>query len=96
MTLFNLFLGETIRLMSLLWGISTDELNTWIQQSFKHYIIEDAKQQFSEYDKDGDGHVSWEEYNIQMYDRVIDFDEDTTLEDTEEESFRQVHQVALI
>lgn len=71
--------------------LTEDELNTWIQQSFKHYIIEDAKQQFSEYDKDGDGHVSWEEYNIQMYDRVIDFDEDTTLEDTEEESFRQLH-----
>ncbi|KAJ6664135.1 hypothetical protein lerEdw1_008350 [Lerista edwardsae] len=71
--------------------LTEDELSLWIQQSFKHYIVEDAKQQFGEYDKDGDGHVSWEEYNIQMYDRVIDFDEDTTLEDTEEESFRQLH-----
>ncbi|XP_066492075.1 reticulocalbin-2 [Tiliqua scincoides] len=71
--------------------LTEDELSLWIQQSFKHYIIEDAKQQFGDYDKDRDGHVSWEEYNIQMYDRVIDFDEDTTLEDTEEESFRQLH-----
>ncbi|XP_062998408.1 reticulocalbin-2 [Elgaria multicarinata webbii] len=67
------------------------ELSSWIQQSFKHYVVQDAKQQFGEYDKDGDGYVSWEEYNIQMYDRVIDFDDDTTLEDTEEESFRQLH-----
>ncbi|KAL8197071.1 UNVERIFIED_CONTAM: Reticulocalbin-2 [Gekko kuhli] len=67
------------------------ELSLWIQQSFKHYIVEDAKQQFGEYDKDGDGYISWEEYNIQMYDRVIDFDEDSALEDAEEESFRQLH-----
>uniref|UniRef100_A0A8D0BK68 Reticulocalbin-2 n=1 Tax=Salvator merianae TaxID=96440 RepID=A0A8D0BK68_SALMN len=66
------------------------ELSSWIQQSFKHYVVEDAKQQFGEYDKDADGRVSWEEYNIQMYDRVIDFDEQT-LEDAEEESFRQLH-----
>ncbi|XP_053128236.1 reticulocalbin-2 isoform X1 [Hemicordylus capensis] len=71
--------------------LTEDELSLWIQQSFKHYVVEDAKQQFGEYDKDGDGHVSWEEYNIQMYDRIIDFEEDTTLEDTEEESFRQLH-----
>lgn len=69
---------------------SADELSSWIQQSFKRYIVEDSKQQFGEYDKDGDGYVSWEEYNVQMYDRVIDFDEDTTLKDAEEESFRQV------
>ncbi|XP_054858099.1 reticulocalbin-2 [Eublepharis macularius] len=67
------------------------ELSLWIQQSFKHYIAEEAKQQFGEYDKDGDGHISWEEYNIQMYDRMIDFEEDSALEDTEEESFRQLH-----
>ncbi|XP_044306423.1 reticulocalbin-2 [Varanus komodoensis] len=67
------------------------ELSSWIQQSFKHYVVEDAKQQFAEYDKDGNGYVSWEEYNIQMYDRVIDFEVDATLEDTEEESFRQLH-----
>ncbi|XP_015673478.1 reticulocalbin-2 [Protobothrops mucrosquamatus] len=67
------------------------ELSSWIQHSFKSYIIEDAKQQFQHYDKDGDARVSWEEYNIQMYDRVIDFEEDTTLDDAEEESFRQLH-----
>ncbi|XP_053258657.1 reticulocalbin-2 [Podarcis raffonei] len=71
--------------------LTEGELSSWIQQSFKHYVVEDAKQQFGEYDKDGDGYVSWEEYNVQMYDRVIDFDDDTTLEDAEEESFRQLH-----
>ncbi|XP_025894440.1 reticulocalbin-2 [Nothoprocta perdicaria] len=70
-------------------GIFTDELSSWIQQSFKHYVTQEAKQHFSDYDKDGDGLVSWKEYNIQMYDRVIDFDENTVLEDQEEESFRQ-------
>lgn len=68
----------------------TDELSSWIQQSFKHYVTQEAKQHFNDYDKDGDGLVSWKEYNLQMYDRVIDFDENTVLEDQEEESFRQV------
>lgn len=58
--------------------------------SFKHYAMQEAKQQFVEYDKNNDGSVSWDEYNIQMYDRVIDFDENTALDDAEEESFRQV------
>ncbi|NXR70445.1 RCN2 protein, partial [Rhadina sibilatrix] len=71
--------------------LSEDELSSWIQQSFKHYVTQEAKQHFSDYDKDGDGLVSWKEYNLQMYDRVIDFDEDTVLEDQEEESFRQLH-----
>uniref|UniRef100_A0A8B9NYC3 Reticulocalbin-2 n=1 Tax=Apteryx owenii TaxID=8824 RepID=A0A8B9NYC3_APTOW len=71
--------------------LTNDELSSWIQQSFKHYVTQEAKQHFSDYDKDGDGLVSWKEYNIQMYDRVIDFDENTVLEDQEEESFRQLH-----
>uniref|UniRef100_A0A8B9TNS5 Reticulocalbin 2 n=1 Tax=Anas platyrhynchos TaxID=8839 RepID=A0A8B9TNS5_ANAPL len=57
----------------------------------KHYVTQEAKQHFHDYDKDGDGLVSWKEYNLQMYDRVIDFDENTVLEDQEEESFRQLH-----
>ncbi|POI30231.1 hypothetical protein CIB84_006019, partial [Bambusicola thoracicus] len=65
------------------------ELSSWIQQSFKHYVTQEAKQHFHDYDKNGDGLVSWKEYNLQMYDRVIDFDENTVLEDQEEESFRQ-------
>ncbi|XP_039587836.1 reticulocalbin-2 [Passer montanus] len=69
--------------------LSEDELSSWIQQSFKHYVTQEAKQHFSDYDKDGDGLVSWKEYNLQMYDREIDFDENTVLEDQEEESFRQ-------
>ena len=72
------------------WEILTGELSSWIQMSFKHYAMQEAKQQFVEYDKNGDGSVSWDEYNIQMYDRVIDFDENTALDDAEEESFRQV------
>ncbi|XP_028922132.1 reticulocalbin-2 [Ornithorhynchus anatinus] len=71
--------------------LTDDELSSWIQLSFKHYAMQEAKQQFVEYDKDGDGVVTWEEYNIQMYDRVIDFDENTVLDDAEEESFRQLH-----
>ncbi|XP_062819094.1 reticulocalbin-2 [Anolis carolinensis] len=71
--------------------LTEEEISFWIQRSFRHYIVEDAKQQFEEYDKDGDGAVSWKEYNIQMYDRLIDFDDDTTLDDAEEESFRQLH-----
>ncbi|KAM5291512.1 reticulocalbin-2 isoform 2-T2 [Glossophaga mutica] len=69
--------------------LTESELSSWIQTSFKHYAMQEAKQQFVEYDKNGDGAVSWDEYNIQMYDRVIDFDEDTALDDAEEESFRQ-------
>ncbi|XP_059534310.1 reticulocalbin-2 isoform X3 [Myotis daubentonii] len=71
-------------------GLLTEsELSSWIQMSFKHYAMQEAKQQFVEYDKNSDGRVSWDEYNIQMYDRVIDFDENTALDDAEEESFRQ-------
>uniref|UniRef100_A0A8C3J3P3 Reticulocalbin-2 n=1 Tax=Calidris pygmaea TaxID=425635 RepID=A0A8C3J3P3_9CHAR len=71
--------------------LDKDELSSWIQQSFKHYVTQEAKQHFNDYDRDGDGLVSWKEYNMQMYDRVIDFDENTVLEDQEEESFRQLH-----
>nr|XP_020038843.1 reticulocalbin-2 isoform X2 [Castor canadensis] len=85
------------RLQSILRKIDSDsdgfltesELSQWIQMSFKHYAMQEAKQQFVEYDKDSDGTVTWDEYNIQMYDRVIDFDENTALDDAEEESFRQ-------
>ncbi|XP_051838403.1 reticulocalbin-2 [Antechinus flavipes] len=71
--------------------LTENELSTWIQMSFKHYAMQEAKQQFVEYDKNSDGVVTWGEYNIQMYDRVIDFDENTVLDDAEEESFRQLH-----
>ena len=76
------------------WEILIGELSSWIQMSFKHYAMQEAKQQFLEYDKNSDGSVSWDEYNIQMYDRVIDFDENTALDDAEEESFRQVSMCA--
>ncbi|XP_014440477.1 reticulocalbin-2 [Tupaia chinensis] len=73
--------------------LTESELSSWIQMSFKHYAMQEAKQQFVEYDKNSDGSVTWDEYNIQMYDRVIDFDENTALDDAEEESFRQVSTV---
>lgn len=76
------------------WEILIGELSSWIQMSFKHYAMQEAKQQFIEYDKNSDGSVSWDEYNIQMYDRVIDFVENTALDDAEEESFRQVSMCA--
>ncbi|XP_040191034.1 reticulocalbin-2-like isoform X2 [Rana temporaria] len=59
--------------------------------SFKHYVLEDTKEQFSEVDRNGDGIVTWEEYNLHMYDRIIHYNEDTVLEDDEEESFRLIH-----
>ncbi|XP_077106410.1 reticulocalbin-2 isoform X2 [Ranitomeya variabilis] len=71
--------------------LTVDELSFWIQKSFKHYILEDTKEQFAEVDLDKDGTVTWEEYNIHMYDRIIDYSEDTILEDDEEESFRLIH-----
>ncbi|XP_043933398.1 reticulocalbin-2 [Protopterus annectens] len=71
--------------------LSEEELTEWIQQSFRHYAVEDTRQQFPDYDVDSDGVITWEEYNIQMYDRIIDFDANTVLEDEEEESFRQLH-----
>lgn len=60
-------------------AFTESELSSWIQMSFKHYAMQEAKQQFVEYDKNGDDTVTWDEYNIQMYDRVIDFDENTAL-----------------
>ncbi|KAM3922317.1 reticulocalbin-2 isoform 2-T2 [Leptodactylus fuscus] len=71
--------------------LTVDELSSWIQKSFKHYILEDTKEQFVEVDLDRDGTITWEEYNIHMYDRLIDYSEDTILEDDEEESFRLIH-----
>lgn len=71
--------------------LTVDELSLWIQKSFKHYILEDTKEQFAEVDLDRDGTVTWEEYNMHMYDRIIDYSEDTILEDDEEESFRLIH-----
>ncbi|XP_058851269.1 reticulocalbin-2-like [Acipenser ruthenus] len=71
--------------------ISDDELSTWIQKSFRHYSTEETAHRFPEYDTNHDGIVSWEEYNMHMYDRVIRFDEDVVLNDSEEESFRLLH-----
>uniref|UniRef100_A0A8C5PMG1 Reticulocalbin 2 n=1 Tax=Leptobrachium leishanense TaxID=445787 RepID=A0A8C5PMG1_9ANUR len=71
--------------------LTEEELSMWIQKSFRHYILEDTKEQFAEFDKDRSGIVSWDEYNIQMYDRIIDYDENMVLQDDEEESFRLIH-----
>lgn len=71
--------------------LTVDELSAWIQTSFRHYILEDTKEQFAEVDLDKDGRVTWAEYNLHMYERIIDYSEDTALEDDEEESFRLIH-----
>ncbi|XP_028678444.1 reticulocalbin-2 [Erpetoichthys calabaricus] len=71
--------------------ISEDELSTWIQMSFRHYATEETVSQFPKYDLNQDGIVSWEEYNIHMYNQVLNFDENTVLKDPEEESFRLLH-----
>ncbi|XP_048473010.1 uncharacterized protein LOC125487081 [Rhincodon typus] len=70
--------------------VTKAELSGWIQQSFKHYATEESKEQFPEHDLDGNGVVTWEEYNIHSYDRMLDYDENTPLADEEEESLRQV------
>lgn len=70
--------------------ITKDELSAWIQQSFRHYATEESKEQFPEHDLDGNGVLSWEEYNIHSYDRMLNYDENTPLEDEEEESLRQI------
>ncbi|XP_060709869.1 reticulocalbin-2 [Hemiscyllium ocellatum] len=70
--------------------VTKGELSGWIQQSFKHYATEESKEQFPEHDLDGNGVVTWEEYNIHSYDRMLDYDENTPLDDEEEESLRQI------
>ncbi|XP_007906433.1 reticulocalbin-2 [Callorhinchus milii] len=70
--------------------LSHGELSTWIQNSFRHYATQDSKDQFPEYDVDGNGMITWEEYNIHAYDHVMDYDENIPLDDEEEESMRQL------
>ncbi|XP_069758643.1 reticulocalbin-2 [Narcine bancroftii] len=70
--------------------ITQDELSAWIQQSFRHYTTEESKEQFPEHDLDGNEVISWEEYNIHSYDRMLHYEENTPLEDEEEESMRQI------
>ncbi|XP_072138882.1 reticulocalbin-2 [Mobula birostris] len=70
--------------------VTKDELSAWIQQSFRHYATEESKEQFPQHDLDGNGMVTWEEYNLHSYDRMLNFDESTPVEDEEEESLKQI------
>lgn len=56
---------------------------------YRNYALEDAKERFSEFDINGDGVVTWEEYNSVAHDQLISL-EDTVLEDPEQESLRKV------
>ncbi|XP_014343695.1 reticulocalbin-2 [Latimeria chalumnae] len=71
--------------------LSEDELSLWIQQSFHYYATIETKQDFPKVDTDGNGAITWEEYNMYAYNTVIHYDEDTVTNDNEEESFKTLH-----
>ncbi|KAM9377391.1 reticulocalbin-2 [Pholidichthys leucotaenia] len=72
--------------------LSEEEIALWIQQVYRKYALEDAKERFPEYDTNKDGVVTWEEYNAVAHDQLIHFDENAILDDPEQESLLQLHQ----
>ncbi|XP_056137495.1 reticulocalbin-2 [Lampris incognitus] len=71
--------------------LTAEEITLWIQRVYRKYALDDAEEQFPGYDKDGDGAVSWEEYNIVAHEQLIHFDDNAVLEDPEQESLRYLH-----
>ncbi|XP_066557934.1 reticulocalbin-2 isoform X2 [Amia ocellicauda] len=71
--------------------LTEGEIILWIKQVYKGYALEDVKERLPELDKDGDGAVSWDEYNVFLHGHVIEVDENTVREDPEEESIRILH-----
>ncbi|KAG7247782.1 hypothetical protein CRUP_006089 [Coryphaenoides rupestris] len=74
--------------------LSTEELAMWIQHVYRKYALEDAAERFPEFDQDGDGAVSWAEYNAVSHQGLVDFDTDhaaADLNDPEQESIRYLH-----
>ncbi|XP_059190738.1 reticulocalbin-2 [Centropristis striata] len=71
--------------------LNTEEITLWIQQVYRKYALDDAKERFPEFDTDKDGVVTWEEYNTVAHDQLIIFDDSTVLEDPEQESLRHLH-----
>lgn len=78
------------RLWSVCCVLSTEELTLWIQQVYRKYALDDAKERFPEFDTDKDGVVTWEEYNMVAHNQLISFDDHAILEDPEQESLRYV------
>lgn len=71
--------------------LSAEEITLWIQHVYRKYALDDAKERFPEFDTDGDGVVTWEEYNMAVHDKLVVFDENTVLADPEQESLRHLH-----
>lgn len=71
--------------------LSSEEITLWIQQVYRKYALDDAKERFPEFDTNKDGVVSWDEYNLVVHEQITDINEDTVLEDPEEESLRFLH-----
>ena len=68
----------------------TEELALWIQQVYRKYAMEDVEERFPEFDPDGDGVVSWEEYNTVTHQGLINLDDAAVVNDPEQESIRYV------
>ncbi|XP_071771646.1 reticulocalbin-2 [Centroberyx gerrardi] len=71
--------------------LNAEEITLWIQYVYGKYALDDAEERFPEFDTDGDGVVSWEEYNMVTHEQLIHFDDDAVLEDPEQESLRYLH-----
>ncbi|KAL7402551.1 hypothetical protein ABVT39_016640 [Epinephelus coioides] len=71
--------------------LSSEEITLWIQQVYRKYALDDAKERFPEFDTNKDGVVTWEEYNIVTHDQLISLDDSTVLDDPEQESLRLLH-----
>lgn len=68
--------------------VPTEELTLWIQQVYRTYALDDAKERFPEFDTDQDGLVTWEEYNQVAHNQLFSFDDTAVLDDPEQESLR--------
>ncbi|KAK1785066.1 hypothetical protein P4O66_018498 [Electrophorus voltai] len=68
--------------------LTTEEITLWIQKVYRSYAMDDAKERFPGFDTNGDGLVSWDEYNMVIHGHTIEVDEKAVLEDPEEESLR--------
>ncbi|CAL8355895.1 unnamed protein product [Lota lota] len=71
--------------------LSTEELALWIQQVYRKYAMEDVEERFPEFDPNGDGVVSWEEYNTVTHHGLLNVDDAAALNDPEQESIRYLH-----
>ncbi|KAM3608651.1 uncharacterized protein V6R79_002278 [Siganus canaliculatus] len=70
--------------------LSAEEVTLWIQHVYRKYALDDAKEQFPEFDTNKDGVVTYEEYNTVAHNQ-LSFDGAGVLEDPEQESLRHLH-----